>query len=177
MEKCACGKTALENAVNDILNKLGIAFVNRYPVGSYVVDTYLPDYNLAIEVMDDYWHANPLLFPVIRQFEPYQQVLNDIQKAEYVVYRQDIPVLYLWEQDITTNVPLCTALIRCFVEEEGKLSEYHSFNYSLWDDVLIEHTKRIRPFQEYCPDEVPVSLKKQSATIISYNTSYITTNP
>lgn len=40
---------------------MNIKYINEKTFKYYSVDNYLVDYNLIIEIMGDYFHANPIL--------------------------------------------------------------------------------------------------------------------
>ena len=46
-------------------------------------------------------------------------------------------MLYLWENDILKNLDLCYALIELYIKNDGNLINYHSFNYSLYNNNLV----------------------------------------
>lgn len=116
--------------INDLLTKLKINYEREYIMGYYAVDNYLPDYNLIIEVMGDYWHGNPTIF----NSEKY--LLNKIQdrgihidkiKSSYIKNHYGINILYLWETDIENNLEKCRELILSYIANLGILPNYHSF--------------------------------------------------
>ena len=50
--------TSIERIVYQKLLDLGIVFEKQYVVGNkFIVDVYIPDYNLIIEVDGSYWHS------------------------------------------------------------------------------------------------------------------------
>lgn len=59
MNKVALGhRTAIESKTEQALRELNIKYKWEYRFGKYWVDFYLPDFNLAIECDEPYWH-NP----------------------------------------------------------------------------------------------------------------------
>lgn len=52
-------KSGLEIAVENRLKSLGIKYKDQYPVGMYLWDFFLPEYDLLIEVNGEYWHETP----------------------------------------------------------------------------------------------------------------------
>lgn len=130
--------------VNNFLDNLGIGYIREYGIKYYSVDNYLTDSKLMIEVMGDYWHANPC------RFNSYTYGLNEKQldgihrdklKYSYIKTHYDIEVLYLWEYDIENNSNTCIELIKKYVENKGLLDDYNSFNYELSSHGML----KIRP--------------------------------
>jgi len=89
----------------------------------------------AIEVMGQYWHGD------IRRF---QKPINAIQrkadkrdkKKKDVALMNEITILYIWEDDIEKDYKMCEKLILEFVRRNGILSNYHSMNYSVQNNIL-----------------------------------------
>ena len=53
------GKSKIENTVADVI-KPKVSRVERYyPISNIFVDIYIPEKNLVIECLGDYWHMNP----------------------------------------------------------------------------------------------------------------------
>lgn len=133
--------------VNDILSTINVAFENEKIFGYYSVDNYLLDSGLIIEVMGDYFHANPLSYN--------KESLNDMQKKDiqrdmrkhtYISRYHNIEILYLWETDIISRPNLCENLISTYINSNGVMPNYHSFNYSFINDQLILNNSIINPY-------------------------------
>lgn len=64
-------------------------------------------------------------------------MINDAQAKDIVqdkkkhtlLKNKGIEILYLWESDINNNIDLCEDLILKYIENNGKLENYHSFNW------------------------------------------------
>ncbi|MDO4975538.1 MAG: hypothetical protein Q4E61_04415 [Alphaproteobacteria bacterium] len=134
---------------NNLLDSLDISYINEKNFTYYSVDNYLPDYNLIIEVNGDYWHSSPLFYEY--------NSLNDVQKNRipkdkakhtYIKNNYGIEILYLWEYDLINNKDLCKKLIQLYIDNNGLLNNYHSFNYVLQDNELNLTTNIITPFQD-----------------------------
>jgi len=79
--------TSIERAIKSVLDYLNITYEEQYIVSGFVVDFYLPDYNLLIECDGDYWHNRP------------EQIKRDnIRNA--VFKKLGYNLLRLWEHDI-----------------------------------------------------------------------------
>ena len=143
--------TKIQLIINDILDDLHINYHREYPIDYYSCDNFLFDYNLIIEVMGDYWHANPLKYgPDGRLMNGIQEktILKDKQKRGYISNHYDYPILNLWETDIEKYPDKCKELILMFIENKGKLENYHSFNYSYDNAKLTINDQIITAYQD-----------------------------
>lgn len=122
--------------LNEILDELGIEYINEQPFVYYSVDNYLPKYNLIIEVMGDYWHSSPLKYADKINDKQKHIVSRDKAKHTYIVEQYGLEILYLWESDIIKNKSVCSALIQKYISQKGLLDNYHSFNYYIEDGCL-----------------------------------------
>lgn len=140
-------QTKPQRIINSILDECGIHYENEKIFKYYSVDNYLPDYNLILEIMGDYFHANPLLYPDINSLDKIQEkdVYRDKRKNTYLKRYYNIDVLYIWETDIKNNPKLCKELILKYIENNGKLDDYNSFNFSLYEEKLAMNKNIIKP--------------------------------
>lgn len=122
--------------VNDILDTNKIIYEREYNLTYYSLDNFLTDSGLMIEVMGDYWHCNPTKFDVPKYDSQKEVIRKDKAKHTYVKKCYDVEILYLWEHDIEHNKEMCEKLILEYIDKNGMLQNYHSFNYVLNDDVL-----------------------------------------
>lgn len=137
--------------INSILDDMMIDYVNEYNCKYYSIDNYLPAYNLAIEVMGDFWHCNPLKYTddSIRDIQR-KRIPKDKAKHTYIKNKYRFEMLYLWEKDIYTNIDLCRLLIKEYLSSGGVLDNYHSFNYyidcsgnlMLSNDIIVPYQDR-----------------------------------
>lgn len=135
--------------VNEIMESLSVLYRNEEPFVYYSIDNYLPEYNLAVEVMGDYWHSSPLKYPNAVNKTQERIISRDKAKRTYLKKYYGISILYLWESDIVRNQDLCAALISYYIENGGFLENYHSFNYSVSADGLLSlNQDMICPWQE-----------------------------
>lgn len=134
--------------INKLLDELDIPFVNEHTFKYYSVDNFLSDHNLIIEVMGDYFHANPLIYNNYNQLNAIQQkdVIRDKRKHTYISKYFNIEILYLWEHDIKTNLELCKQLILKYINNNGHLIDYNSFNYSIHNNCLLENQTKVSPY-------------------------------
>lgn len=112
------------------------------------MDNYLTDYNLAIEVMGDYWHCSPLKYTKDNISDMHKKRIRmDKAKHTYILRYFDIEILYLWESDILSNPKLCEGLINEYINKNGVLENYHSFNYHIENGHLSLNDQLIIPYQ------------------------------
>lgn len=135
---------------NQILDNLDIKYENEYDCKYYAVDNYLVDYNLMIEVMGDYWHSNPLSYENTDQLNEVQRtrITKDKAKHTYLLNNYNINVLYLWETDLYVNPELCEELIKKYIDCNGQIENYNSFNYHMEENTITLNDNIIYPFYE-----------------------------
>lgn len=138
--------TKPQKIVNDILDKMNIAYENEYNCKYYAVDNYLPEYNLIIEVMGDFWHLNPSKYSSIKYLSRLKSIRNDKKKHNYILKHLNINVLYLWESDILKAPEMCEALILSYIQNLGKLEDYQSFNFYEADKELMIKNDLMIPY-------------------------------
>lgn len=133
---------------NQILDSLGVSYRNEEPFTYYSVDNYLPEYNLIIEVMGDYWHSSPLKYDDKINEKQKHIISRDKAKRTYIKNSYGISILYLWEYDLINRPDVCERLIKIYIESRGVLDNYNSFNYNLSDSLIFLNENIIKPFQE-----------------------------
>lgn len=135
--------------INDVLDEMNISYTNECGFQYYAVDNYLNEYNLIIEVMGDFWHCNPLKYSSPNNYEAHKKrVPRDKAKHTYFKNNYGIEILYLWENDIYNNLDVCKILITEYINNNGLLKNYHSFNYHLDDGKLVMNDDLITPYQD-----------------------------
>ena len=141
-------ETKPQRIINSLLDELEIKYQNEKEYTYYAIDNYLIDYNLAIEVMGDFWHANPTVYYAYDELNdiPQKRIIKDKAKHTYILNTENIEILYLWENDIYNRIDVCKDLILEYVTKKGKLDNYHSFNYKLENNNLVLNQNIIYPF-------------------------------
>ena len=129
-------KTKPQLIVDDILNRKEIDFEEEYNCKYYLVDNYLKESNLMIEVQGNFFHCNPTMN--INNSRRNKILHKDKSKHTYIKNKYGIEILYLWEYDINNRLELCEKLIELYIENNGELDNYHSFNYMINDNGDIE---------------------------------------
>lgn len=141
-------ETIPQKIVNNILNEIGVNYVREQVFEFYSVDNYLLDFNLIIEVQGDYWHTNPLKFMSNLTEIQYNRIGKDKSKHSYFKNQYNIEILYLWETDILKNKELCAELIKEYINSNGVLHNYHSFNYYIDNNKLLLNNDIVIPYQD-----------------------------
>lgn len=93
--KAGCSKnrdTYIEIAVQNQLDLAGIKYEKQKHIGSYFIDIYLPDKNIAIECDGDYWH----------NLEGRKE--HDEQRDKWLLENKDIIVMRIPERLIRKDV-------------------------------------------------------------------------
>ena len=140
-------QTVPQKIINNILDELNIHYTNEKVIGYYSIDNYLEDCKLMIEVMGDYFHANPNIYN-IEQINNMQQkdIIRDKRKRTYIKKYHNVEILYLWETQIKTEPNLCKLLIAEYIKNNGKLSDYNSFNFFVCENKLKLKDNIINPY-------------------------------
>jgi len=142
-------KTYPQLLINQLLNDLNIIYDNEYECEYYLIDNYLIDYNLMIEVQGKYWHCDHRKYKEINYLTQVDNIKNDKSKKTYIYNKYNINILYLWEEDIENNLELCKQLILEYINSKGILSNYHSFNYNINNNVLNMNEDIDIPYMDY----------------------------
>lgn len=140
--------TSPQIIVNNILDDLKIKFINEKGYKNVSVDNYLIDYNLIIEVMGTYWHCDYRKYQIIPYDRQVTRIKMDKIKHSYIKNIENIEILYLWEKDLLEKYDMCCKLVEEYIKGNGKLNNYHSFNYEISKNKLIQ-ANSIMPYMEW----------------------------
>lgn len=141
--------TKPQQIINEILDFMNVDYVNEKGFKYYAVDNYLNKYNLIVEVMGDFWHCHPLKYTKENMRDIHKKrIPKDKAKHTYFMNNYGIEILYLWEDDIYNNIDVCKSLIIKYINNNGILENYHSFNYHIEDDNLVLNKNIIIPYQD-----------------------------
>lgn len=126
--------------IDDVLDAMNISYINESVYGHFSFDIELLDYGFLIEIMGDYWHTSPLIYKDYSKLNKTQlkDVRIDCAKRAFILKYEGKHVLNLWESDINNNLNLCKSLIKYFIDNNGVLQNYESFNYD--NDLNINNT-------------------------------------
>lgn len=109
-------ETYPEKVVKEILLSLDIDHIKEKYVndGRYRVDFMIDD--KVIEVQGDFWHANPEIYDRNKELSYIQvkNIKNDKEKL-YWLENNGFKVLYLWENELKTDVEQCYLKIKNFI--------------------------------------------------------------
>jgi len=130
--------TGIQIIINDLLSKLNINNKSEKVFGKVALDNYLIDSGLMIENMGTFYHCDHRKYPQIIYERQVNRIRMDKIKHSYLRNNHNVEVLYLWEEEINNNTLLCEQLINLYVKNNGKLDNYHSFNYKLNSENVLE---------------------------------------
>lgn len=154
--------TKPQRIVNSLLEEMNIAYRNEESFEYYSIDNYLIESGLAIEVMGDYWHASPMKNKTRLSDAQRRAISRDKAKHTYLSNHYHIEILYLWESDILRRKELCIALVREYIDNNGRMPNYHSFNYDIPDgEHLRLKNDIVTPLQELAT--LPYNLQRSAA--------------
>lgn len=145
--------TKINVTIREVLKERNIQFEEEKQFKYYTVDFYLPDSNKVIEVMGDYWHANPMKYVNYDELNEIQKkdIIRDKRKRTYLEKHHDIKILYIWEQEVNQDLDLCRELIKVF-SSTSNLDDYNSFNYLYLKPIgLILKDRCIKPYFDRDP--------------------------
>lgn len=97
------GLTLPERSLGDLLDTMGVQHISQFPFGYYVIDEYIPEKCLAIEIDGKYWHNYPDGRSVDRQKDGYLKM-------------RGLQVLRIWEDQLD--------VVRDFFVEGGEKYEH-----------------------------------------------------
>jgi hypothetical protein len=115
--------------INELLTDQKIKYINEIPFGDFSIDIQLENSNLFIEVNGEFWHCDNRFYNEINYEMQLKRIKNDKIKKTYITNKLNKKILYLWEFDIVTDLKLCHKLILEYINNNGRLENYHSFNY------------------------------------------------
>jgi hypothetical protein len=135
---------------NALLDELDVEYINEHEFKYYSVDNYLVDCDLIIEVMGDYWHGNPTMYEYEKLYTPQiKSIIRDKSKTSFINNNYGIKILCLWETDLKNNPKLCKSLISEYIQSNGILKDYNSFNYNIDKYGILRLNKDItQPYFE-----------------------------
>ena len=88
--------TKPHKTIAELLRMHNIEVENEHSEKYHSIDIYLPKYNLMIEIMGDYWHANPLKYNIDNLTKQQKKsIKQDKSKHTYIKKYKEIEILYL----------------------------------------------------------------------------------
>jgi len=110
---CKKKETSIEKKMEELLVKNNIIFIKQHPIDKFIVDFYIPEKNLVIECLGDYWHSNPLKYSDKKLSIAQEANVDRDQRKIKLLDEQQINYLFFWEYDINKNINhIETTLIR-----------------------------------------------------------------
>jgi very-short-patch-repair endonuclease len=98
--------SSLEVAVRRVLDALDVEHIHQHIIGTYLVDFYLPKYNLVLECNGNYWHDFP------------DRIEHDKRREAYIT-SLGYKVVYLTEPEIRADV--VGAVLKVLAEVEAEV--------------------------------------------------------
>jgi hypothetical protein len=158
-------RSNIQLSVDKMLDFLNVKYINEKSLCFYNVDNYLLESNLVIENMGTFWHCDNRFYSNINYDIQINRIRLDKSKHNTIKNSHNIEILYLWEYDIINNPQLCMELIKTYIENNGALSNYHSFNYSLINNNIVLNKEMIYPYMSWDINElnkiVDITLKEK----------------
>lgn len=140
-------KTKPHVRINKLLEDITIKYTNEYNCKYHALDIFLDDYDLGIEIMGDYWHGSPIKYKKEDLSLMHKKdIKQDKSKHTYVKKYHNFEILYLWETDINKNIEVCELLIKEYINKNGILQDYNSFNYSVNGNELLLKSELVKPY-------------------------------
>lgn len=102
---------------------------------------------MIIEVIGDYFHTNPNKY-LEQELNNMQRkdITRDMRKHTYIKKYYNIDILYIWENEIKNNIDLCKTLILEYINNNGQLNDYNSFNFFICKEKLTLKKEIINPY-------------------------------
>ncbi|MEM5007383.1 hypothetical protein ABEP42_13820 [Priestia megaterium] len=98
-------KSSLEKGVGELLDYLGLNYEEQKEMYFWVVDFYLPEYDLVIEAHGDYWHANPKVYKGEKLNKDQESRRKRDGKLKALIKREKKhKFLVIWESDFHNNI-------------------------------------------------------------------------
>lgn len=135
--------------IDDVLIDLGISFENEIRFGRKIVDIFIPNYEVCIEIMGTFWHLDSRFYQKNYDSKPTQGIIDrDKEKRDKIENNYDKKILYLWEYDIINNIELCKQLILKFLKNPYNLESYHSSSYELQNDEIFYNKNNKKQYMD-----------------------------
>lgn len=101
--------SALEKRVGAVLATLGIQAVPQFEfrdeLGRFaaVVDFYIPDKNIALEVNGTFWHADSRFYPDGPVHDSQRRTVSRYERKKSFLSAHNIPLVEVWEFDLNVD--------------------------------------------------------------------------
>lgn len=147
--------TSIQKKINNLLDLEGIEYKNEKSFKYYNIDNYIVKNSLCIECMGRFWHCDSRFYDRIKNNIQKNRINKDKTKRKYIKNKHSIDILYLWEDDINNEINICRKLIFKYIQNDGGLENYHSFNYYIDNNGCLQlKNKLIKAYMEYDKEEL-----------------------
>jgi hypothetical protein len=142
--------TGIQKKINIILDKLNVENKKEKAFNKVTMDNYLVESKLMIENMGTFHHCDHRKYPHIIYERQVNRIRMDKIKHSYIKNNYNVEILYLWEEEINNNPLLCKLLIELYINNNGVLENYHSFNYILneYNNLVLNNVISV-PYMEW----------------------------
>jgi len=98
--------TDIEIILSDILKRLRVKSISQHKMyNKFIVDEFLPKYNLVIEAHGGYWHGDPRKYKSLSKMQ-IDNTERHLRKAKYLTSKGH-RVLFLWEKELKNRPEWC----------------------------------------------------------------------
>ena len=112
--------TSIEVLTESMIQELGLNYEKQKQLYYWVVDFYLPEYDLVIEALGDYWHANPKFYPEPNSMQK-KNIRRDKGKKSYLS-KCGHNYIEFWENDLRNDYDKCLTTLKNKLSEIQKSS-------------------------------------------------------
>lgn len=112
LKKGKVKRSKLEYKFEGLLESYNVKFIHSYYIESInkIYDFYLPELNLLIEIDGDFWHCNPIKFPIPTCKTQEINLINDEFKNKWAK-DNGYKLIRFWENDINNNILLIKSIL------------------------------------------------------------------
>lgn len=131
--------------ISEYLKSVNIQHMNEYIISPFAADIKLNDYNIILEIMGSYWHADCRRYNLNKLNESQQQNIRRDKRKHDFLLKNNYRVLYLWEYDVIQDLDKCKLLINEFLNNNVKSahsSEYDLDNFKLIKNNTIQYIQK-----------------------------------
>lgn len=104
--------TSIEIKVRKLLTRMGLEYLAEYQVGPYVIDAFIPEYQIAVEADGSYWHG-------------LDGVPEKDEARDAYLFALGIITVRFTEEDLNLRPVWCEAEIRAAVEAADRATWEH----------------------------------------------------
>lgn len=122
-----CSKSCLEKLKTNRVEKLAystlqtanIHFVEQHEINNkFIVDAYLPNHRVVLQVDGDYWHGNPATYPEPTSMQK-KNIARDKSSDAYL-HKCGYKVVRIWESELKQNPQILVRKIKDVIDGHTK---------------------------------------------------------